>query len=114
MSLNKKAEGEIFNLGNNVPIQIKTLAEKVKKNLASKSKIIFIPYKKAYGEGFEEISCRIPNISKIQSLIHFVPQYDIDRIIKDTTSYIIENETPRASAAKRRDLAFGGKASNGF
>lgn len=92
LSINKKAEGEIFNLGNNKPIQIKALAEKVKKILGSKSKIIFIPYKKAYGDGFEEIPCRIPNISKIRSLIHYKSHYDMDRIIKDTASSIIENK----------------------
>lgn len=91
LSINKKAEGEIFNLGNNKPIQIKALAEKVKKILSSKSKIIFIPYQKAYGEGFEEVSCRIPNISKIQSLIHYAPQHDIDSAIKDIASFILKN-----------------------
>ncbi|MFH1690973.1 MAG: NAD-dependent epimerase/dehydratase family protein [Candidatus Omnitrophota bacterium] len=92
LSINKKAEGEIFNLGNNEPIQIKALAEKVKEILASKSKIVFIPYEKAYGANFEDIPCRIPDISKIQACIHYMPRYNLDFIIKNTASYIQKNK----------------------
>lgn len=91
LSCNKKAEGEIFNLGNNEPIQIKALAEKIKEILASKSKITFIPYEKAYGKNFEDIPCRIPDISKVQAFIHHIPQHNLDTIILNTASYILKN-----------------------
>src|SRR3989339_1212151 len=83
ISLTKKAEGEVYNIGNEQTISIKKLALKIKKLTHSKSPIKYIPYKKAYGEksiNFEDMKCRIPDISKIKKIINYLPKYDIDAI----------------------------------
>jgi UDP-glucose 4-epimerase len=92
LSLNKKAEGEIYNLGNDEPITMKQLALLVKRLTGSDSKVAYISYKKAYGKNaadFEDIECRIPDISKIKKLIKFKPKYDLEDIIKKTAAYYL-------------------------
>ncbi|MDD5454594.1 MAG: GDP-mannose 4,6-dehydratase [Candidatus Ratteibacteria bacterium] len=98
LSLSPKAEGEIFNIGNDKPISVRELAEKVKQRANSKSKIRFLSYKKAYGKtfsDFEEIGCRVPNLSKIKKFIGYKPEYGTDGIIDNTIVYYLENKRRR-------------------
>jgi len=90
LSLEKKAEGGIYNIGNDQPISIKELAQKVKCAVQSKSKIKHISFKKAFGgnySDFEEIECRIPDIAKLKKLLAYQPRYNMDSIIEDTIQY---------------------------
>src|SRR6185503_9353865 len=48
----KKAIGEVFNIGNVQEISILKLAELVKARTGSTSEIVFVPYDKAYEAGF--------------------------------------------------------------
>lgn len=76
-----KAYGEIFNIGSNQEISIKELAQKVKKVTGSSSKIVYIPYEKAYQKGFEDMYRRVPSIEKINKLSGFKPKVELDNII---------------------------------
>lgn len=78
-----KAEGDVFNIGNPISISMNKLAMKVKKMTKSKSKIVHIPYEKAYEKGFEDMRHRKPDITKIKNTINFTPKYAIDDILKD-------------------------------
>jgi len=91
LALTDKAVGQVFNIGNNEEISIKELAERVKKSSNSSSKIVFLPYHKAYGDGFDEIPRRIPDITKLRQMIGFTPKYSIHDIIIDTINYYREN-----------------------
>ncbi|MBN1349089.1 GDP-mannose 4,6-dehydratase [candidate division KSB1 bacterium] len=82
------AIGEIFNVGNNQAISIKDLAFKIKQMTNSKSEVIFIPYDKAYEEGFEDMRIRIPNISKIQKFIGFQPKVGLDEILTNVIEFL--------------------------
>jgi len=86
----KKAEGEIYNIGNDKPISIETLAKKVKKMTNSKSKIEYIKYEDAYEEGFEDMRQRQPDLSKIKNAIGYKPLYDLDKILKMVVNYFEE------------------------
>ncbi len=85
-----RAEGDVFNVGNDHEITINDLAEKVKEMTGSESPIEHIPYEKAYGPGFEDMERRCPNIEKIRNLIGFNPTYDIDAIIQSVIDYFKE------------------------
>ncbi len=87
LALTERAEGEVFNVGNDEEISIKELAERVKKFSNSYSKIVFLPYKKVYKSGFDEIPRRIPDITKLKKMTGFVPEYSINDIIIDTINY---------------------------
>ena len=76
-----KATGEIFNVGSEEEITIRNLAELVKEVTGSKSAIVYIPYDKAYEEGFEDMRRRVPDISKIRKLIGYEPSKKIREII---------------------------------
>ena len=85
-----KAEGEIFNVGNDTEVSINDLAQKVKEMTGSSSEIDHIPYEKAYGPGFEDMDRRCPNIDKIRNFIGFEPSHDLDAIIKSVIDYFKE------------------------
>lgn len=85
---NDKSIGEVFNIGGQGEITIKELAEKVIAQTNSKSEIQYIPYKEAYGAGFEDMQRRVPNIGKIEALTGWSPKRDLTQIIKDISEAI--------------------------
>lgn len=78
----KEAVGEIYNIGSTESVTISELADRVIRLTLSKSKKVYIPYKEAYGEGFEDTRRRMPDIDKIKKLIGFQPKFNLDAIIK--------------------------------
>lgn len=76
-----RAVGEIFNIGNSKSISINELASLVKEKASSSSKIVHIPYEKAYEKGFEDMKYRQPDIRKIGELIGFKPTVGIDEML---------------------------------
>ena len=83
----QEAWGDIFNIGGNEEISIGSLAQLIKETLDSSSDIMYVPYEKAYEEGFEDMKRRKPGISKIQNLIDFSPQFTLQDIIVDVVEY---------------------------
>lgn len=65
------ADGEILNIGSNVEISIQDLAQLIIRLTKSRSEIRYLPYEEAYGENFEDIQKRVPDISKIQKWVGF-------------------------------------------
>ncbi|MDI6591325.1 MAG: SDR family NAD(P)-dependent oxidoreductase [Patescibacteria group bacterium] len=86
-----KAPGQIFNLGSEEEITIRELAQKIKKLTGSKSKIIFIPYTKVYGSGFEDMEHRKPDLTKIKKLINYQPKVTLEESLKKIIDYFHEN-----------------------
>jgi UDP-glucose 4-epimerase len=85
-----KAEGDVFNVGNDKEVTINELAEKVKKMTGSASPIEHVTYEKAYGPGFEDMRRRCPNITKVRKLIGFEPKYDLEAMIQGVIDYFKE------------------------
>jgi hypothetical protein len=75
--------GKVINVGNDFEISIIGLAQKVIRETNSKSEIVFVPYKEAYGEGFEDMERRVPNIELINQLVGWKPRRDLSRMIAD-------------------------------
>jgi len=82
-----KAVGEVFNVGSNQEITIVELAKKVKELTASRSEISFIPYDEAYEEGFEDMPRRIPDISKVNRLVGFRPEMNLEGILRTVIDF---------------------------
>lgn len=85
------AIGEVFNVGSQQEISILGLAQKVKSMTASDSEIVFVPYEKAYEEGFEDMPRRVPDISKLNKLIGYEPTIDLDGILKRVIEHLSAN-----------------------
>jgi UDP-glucose 4-epimerase len=83
ISLAPNTVGKVINIGNNFEISINDLAKKVIAQTDSKSEIIYVPYDQAYGEGFEDMQRRVPNIELIKSLIDWTPTRDLSTMIAD-------------------------------
>jgi len=82
-----KAEGDVFNVGNDHEVTINELAQKVREMTGSSSEIEYMSYEKAYGPGFEDMERRCPNIDKVKNLIGFEPKYDLEAIIQSVVDY---------------------------
>ncbi|HGY91026.1 MAG TPA: NAD-dependent epimerase/dehydratase family protein [Planctomycetes bacterium] len=77
------AVGRVFNVGTSEEVTISALAERVKTRAASASPIVFIPYEKAYAEGFEDMPRRVPDVTRLREALGFVPETPLDEIIDD-------------------------------
>jgi nucleoside-diphosphate-sugar epimerase len=83
-----RAIGDVFNIGSTSEVTIQDLAERVKKMTKSVSPIVNIPYDVAYEAGFEDMPRRVPDITKIQSLIGFAPKLGLEEIIRSVVEHI--------------------------
>ena len=83
LASDEKIVGEVFNVGGVGEISILNLAKLVIEKTASKSEINFMKYENAYGIGFEDMSRRVPDITKLTSFTGWTPKLDINQIIDD-------------------------------
>jgi UDP-glucose 4-epimerase len=81
------AAGRAFNIGNPRPITILELAQRVVQLTGSASEISFLPYAQAYGDGFEELGRRSPDITAITELTGWVPQRSLDEALGDVIAF---------------------------
>jgi UDP-glucose 4-epimerase len=66
-----RAEGEVFNVAGHEEIKIRDLAELVIDRTHSSSKVKLVPFEEVYGEGFEEMSRRAADTTKLETTIGF-------------------------------------------
>jgi UDP-glucose 4-epimerase len=85
---NASALGKVFNIGGIEEISIKKLADLVIEVLGSKSKLVFSPYNEIYGEEFEDMQRRVPDLTRIKKLINWEPKTTLKEIIKDIAGSI--------------------------
>jgi UDP-glucose 4-epimerase len=78
--------GKVINIGNNFEISIKDLAKKIIAQTGSKSEIVYVPYEEAYGDGFEDMERRVPNIDLIKQLVSWKPERDLSNMIADIST----------------------------
>lgn len=83
--------GGIFNIGGKDEIAIGALAELVKQLLESPSEIEYLPYDQVFDESFEDMRKRVPDLSRIKSLIDYEPKLGIKEIILDVAEYARAN-----------------------
>jgi len=63
----------------------------VKEKTASPSPIVFIPYDKAYGPGYEDMRRRVPDLTKIRTWIGYRPRLNIHQILDRIIDYYRQN-----------------------
>jgi UDP-glucose 4-epimerase len=87
----KNTVGKVINVGNNFEISINELAKKIISETESKSEIVHIPYGDAYGDGFEDMERRVPNIDLIKELVGWQPKRNLTTIIRDIAEEMRKN-----------------------
>jgi UDP-glucose 4-epimerase len=91
LAQSEQAVGEVINLGSNHQISIKELARRIKRLTKSSSKIVFEPYQKYYGERFEDIKMRVPDLAKLKKIAGVTPRTTIPQILEKMKNYFQEN-----------------------
>lgn len=87
---NPEANGEVYNVGSTEEISILQLAHKIKDMVASNSRIVLIPYEKAYKDGFEDMMRRVPDLGKIERAIGFRPSMNLEEILASTIKFHVD------------------------
>jgi UDP-glucose 4-epimerase len=90
----EEAVGGVFNIGNDrEEVTILDLARRVKARAGSRSEIVLVPYDRAYEEGFEDMSRRVPDLAKLRALTGYEPQVHLDEILDRVIAYFTSDAT---------------------
>jgi len=101
-----EAFGEVFNIGSTTEISIGALARMVRAQAGSPSQIVFVPYEEAYAEGFEDMLHRVPDITKIRSVIGFEPKVDLPAILDRVIAFHRERLDAKKSHTSRFESGY--------
>ena len=86
------AVGQVFNVGNDSEeITILELARRVKERTGSPSEIQLLPYDQAYEEGFEDMPRRLPDLTKVRTLLGYEPRVHLDEILERVIEYFVSD-----------------------
>jgi len=81
------AYGQVFNIGSDRPWSIRQLAEAVIAKVNPSVQIEYLPYGKAYGDDFEDVRRRVPDVSRLKKTIGSTPQLGLDAILDDIIAW---------------------------
>jgi UDP-glucose 4-epimerase len=81
------ANGQVFNLGSDEETTITELAQMVKDLTSSKSVIEYVPYERAYEQGFEDMRRRVPDLTKIRNTIGYEPQVSLSQLLQRVVAH---------------------------
>jgi UDP-glucose 4-epimerase len=79
-----EAEGEVFNIGSDEEVSVFELAQRIKRLCRSDSPIELVPYDRVYGQSYEDMRRRVPDLRKIRRFTGYRPQYSLDRLLEMT------------------------------
>jgi nucleoside-diphosphate-sugar epimerase len=82
-----EAAGRVFNLGSDVPVTIRQLAETVVRLINPALEIEHVPYEQAFAPGFEDIRCRVPDLARVRAAIGYRPQHSLDDIVREVVAW---------------------------
>lgn len=92
------AEGEVFNVGRPEEISIQKLAERVRMLVGADVEITNVPYEEVYGDGFEDMQRRTPDLSKLKSTIEYEPRFTMDDILQDVIANVKRQRAERSGS----------------
>ena len=75
------ALGRVFNVGAQREIRIGELAELVRDQLQSRSPIVRLPYREAYGMSMTDLQRRVPDVQRLRSELGFEPEQTLEDAI---------------------------------
>lgn len=81
------AYGSVFNIGSDQPVSIRQLAEEVIQRVNPALKIEYLPYRDAYGDDFEDVRRRVPDLTRLAKTIGFKPSLPLGRILEDIIAW---------------------------
>jgi UDP-glucose 4-epimerase len=82
------ARGRVFHVGSDEETTIRNLAELIREIVDPEVAIVHIPYEHAYGEGFEDLGRRVPDLTRLRETISHPRGLDISEILALTIEWI--------------------------
>lgn len=101
------AVGQIFNVGSTSEISILDLARQVLSLVheghdatrEEDGRIVLVPYEQAYAEGFEDMRRRIPDTSKINKVIGWKPEIELETTLRQLLDVAATPQVNRRAAS---------------
>jgi UDP-glucose 4-epimerase len=100
--------GKVINIGSQQEVSILQLAKRIKTITGSKSEIVLVPYDRAYGAGFDDMTRRMPDITRARQLLAWTPTRTLDDILIEVAEHLSSaaGVSPKADGRpERRALA---------
>lgn len=77
------SHGSVYNIGSDFPVTIRQLAEEIIERVNQSVKIEFLPYREAYGDDFEDVRRRVPDVSRLEKTLGRKPTMSLGAILDD-------------------------------
>lgn len=89
-----RCHGGVFNVGRDEAITIDELARLICRTLNREAPIVHVPYEEAFGEGFDDLRHRQPDLSRLRSCVPFAPRIDLAQTILDLADHLRGKSEP--------------------
>jgi UDP-glucose 4-epimerase len=89
-----EAAGRVYNIGGTEEITIGQLAREVLAVTGSDSAVHLVPYDEAYAPGFEDMQRRVPDTTRIESLLGWRPKRPLHTTLSAVRDGLIASQTP--------------------
>jgi UDP-glucose 4-epimerase len=86
-----KCYNKVFNVGNPMETSIKDFAQHVLKITGSNAPIIHQNHQEYYGDSYEDVPRRVPDISRLKSHTGWEPEISLEEGLRRTVAYMREN-----------------------
>jgi len=83
----EEAYGEVFNVGAVNEVTIGDLAERVRTMTDSESEIHLVPYEEAFDNNFEDMTRRVPDVTKINEFLGWSAERSLEEILTDVIEF---------------------------
>ena len=77
------AQGAVYNIGSDFPVTIRDLAAEIVQRIDPAIKIEHLPYREAYGDDFEDVRRRVPDVSRLERTLGRKPTMSLGHILDD-------------------------------
>lgn len=79
-----QAYGGVYNIGSDFPVTILQLAEEIIQRVKDPAvKIQYLPYRDAYGDDFEDVRRRVPDVGRLEKTLGRKPTMTLGAILDD-------------------------------
>jgi UDP-glucose 4-epimerase len=82
-----EAPGKAFNLGSDVPVTVRELAETVRRLIDPNLTLEYVPYEQAFPAGFEDIRCRVPDLTRVRQTIGYQPRWSLEDVVREVIAW---------------------------
>jgi UDP-glucose 4-epimerase len=91
--------GEVYNVGSDHETTVLELASRVRRVTGSASPVHLVPYHEAYGDHFEDVRRRVPDLGKIRGVLGPLLLTDLDTLLRLTLSHLVATGAAAVSAS---------------